>query len=158
MNLPANPNADVRKLNPHLYGPTYKTVKTVLTNSEGLEVVEAKRRVRQDSKPLMNKLESDYFCRLKILGYDGWPVMNLRAQSVRYRLANGVWYKPDMTCNVIINGTVIPYAFECKGPRGMKSQDRGFLVLKMAASQFAEMGWVLAWCENGEWKEQRILA
>src|SRR6185369_15972416 len=65
------------------------------------------KRVRQSSKPLMNKLETEFYERICNL----FP--NVRCQAKRYRLGNGVWYKPDFT----ISGCgFTETAWEVKGP------------------------------------------
>jgi len=52
-----------------------------------------KKRIRQDPKPLMNKLEHEFFLRLcPPFDHNGYRLV---IQSVRFRLANGLWYKPD---------------------------------------------------------------
>lgn len=104
-------------------------------------------RVRQSSKPLLNKLEQRYYDEhLK-------PTLgeHVYAQAVRFRLANGAWYKPDFFCPT---GKM---AWEIKGPKQMKGIARGMLTIKMAAARYPEILWMLVWWENDEWQFQRIL-
>lgn len=77
---------------------------------------------------------------------------NLRAQSKRYKLGNGIWYKPDMTGNDTRDGKET--AYEVKGPFAFRG---GFENLKVAASTWQEVNWILVWKDNGEWKQQKIL-
>lgn len=109
-----------------------------------------KKRVRQDPKPLMNKLEAEWFQVLKTPGFVKGRIENLRAQSKRYRLGNGIWYKPDFTGTVDLRET----AWEVKGPHAFRG---GFENLKVAASLYPEMIWVLVWKDGGQWQTQEIL-
>lgn len=117
----------------------------------------AKKRIRQDAKPLMNKLESEWCEMLKRHAVEtGWEgghkgyVFNIRVQAKRYRLGNGIWYKPDFTGTVDLRET----AWEVKGPHAFRG---GFENLKVAASAYPEIKWVLAWKEQGRWLTQEVL-
>lgn len=121
----------------------------------------APRRLRQSTKPLMNKLEAEFYERLKMLKT---PV-HFRAQSMRFRLGNGIWYKPDFTAwhnhlyheAMPANGIQIRMiAWEVKGPRAFRG---GFENLKVAAALYPEVRWLLVWKDKatGEWQEQCIL-
>lgn len=103
------------------------------------------KRIRQASKPLMNKLEQEYYDR-----FLSWKdsTLSICVQSVRFRLANGLWYKPDFFTNAPNVG------IEVKGPHAFRG---GFENLKMAAHQYPWIKWVLVWKENGEWCEQTVL-
>jgi len=104
-----------------------------------------RKRIRQDEKPLMNKLEQEYHDTFLI------EENNVCIQSMRFRLATGLWYKPDF---FYINYDGLPSAIEVKGPHAYRG---GFENLKMAAHQYQWINWVLAWKENGGWKEQVVL-
>lgn len=106
------------------------------------------KRIRQDRKPLLNNLETEFL---------RWLVPNLpsetiiRAQAKRFRLGNGVWYKPDFTA--VING--IECAWEVKGNRIPRGGNRDALagrrrldILKIAAATWPEIHWRLV--EKGE--------
>jgi hypothetical protein len=105
-----------------------------------------KKRIRQDSKPLMNKLEEEYFDRFGHLGT--WTI-----QSMRFKLANGLWYKPDFLVLDDLSFKIIT-GIEVKGPHSFRG---GFENLKMAAHKYPWINWVLVWKENGEWQEQTVL-
>ena len=77
---------------------------------------------------------------------------NLKAQSKRYKLGNGIWFKPDMTGNDTRDGRET--AYEVKGPHAFRG---GFENLKVAAHQWPEVRWLLVWKERGEWKQQEVL-
>jgi hypothetical protein len=128
----------VKKLNPHLAGSVQR-------------VSEFGRRVRQDTKPLMNKLETEWYNVLLVQ----FPNKRIRAQSKRYRLGNGIWYKPDFTALILDDYDCMKeVAWEVKGPHTFRG---GLENLKVAASTFPEIMWILVWKESGTWKEQIIL-
>ena len=134
---------------------------------QGLSLAELKRyteqkpkkitkRVRQSAKPLMNKLEAEFYARIKN-EYPNYP--EVRLQAKRYRLGNGIWYKPDFTCSAypVTVGEIGPAretAWEVKGPHAFRG---GFENLKVAAATFPEVRWILVWKENGQWKQQEVL-
>jgi len=133
--IPQQVSESVRRRNPHLYGTAF--------GGDYIPPDPPKpRRIRQSTKPLMNKLEGEW-----LAFYGKWfPV--IYPQSIRFKLANGVWYKPDfialkeMTC------------WEIKGPHAFRG---GFENLKVAAHQYTEFKWVLCWKADGGWKEQVVL-
>lgn len=108
-------------------------------------IVIPKKRIRQSSRPLMNKLEAEFCERLKAYGWT-----NIYIQALRFRLANGLWYKPDF----VVHDCLEPYCYEVKGPHAFRG---GFENLKMAATTYRTFNWFLVWRENGVWQEQRIL-
>jgi hypothetical protein len=105
-------------------------------------------RIRQDSKPLMNKLEMEFFFFLQRMPGD---IKFIRPQSIRFMLGNGIWFKPDFTG--FLDGSYS--AWEVKGPHAFRG---GFENLKVAAHQYKEIHWHLVWKESGQWKTQKILA
>ena len=112
-------------------------------------IATAGKRIRQDSKPLMNHLEASWFNVIACLQSFDY----LRAQSKRFKLGNGIWYKPDMTA--INTVTRKETAWEVKGPFAHRG---GLENLKVAASLYPEITWILCWKANGEWKTQEVLA
>lgn len=106
----------------------------------------APKRIRQSSKPLLNKLETEF---LAVLEKD-WPPSCIRPQAKRFKLGNGIWYKPDFT--IVTGGK--ERAYEVKGPHAFRG---GFENLKVFAHQWPEVRVILAWKENGEWKSQEVL-
>lgn len=109
----------------------------------------AKKRLRQSTKPLLNKLETAFFDWMKA----NQPEMTLRPQAKRYELARGLWYKPDFT--TVHDGQEI--AYECKGPKAFRG---GFENLKMAARVWPEVTFILVWKwkDSGEWKFQVVIS
>lgn len=129
----------MRKRNPHLYpsGPL------------ALDITKAvPKRLRQSSKPLMNKLEYQF----ERMMTDAYPELPLRAQAITFRLANGLRYTPDF---VSFSYGIGVKAWEVKG----KWVDGdSFPKLKMAAALFPEIVWTLAWKgTDGIWQQQIIL-
>lgn len=103
------------------------------------------KRIRQSSKPLLNNLEQKW---LSVLQQQRDAI--IYAQSMRFKLANGIWYKPDF---LVFHGPIVT-AYECKGPHAFRG---GFENLKVAAHQYPNIKWVLVWVENGMWREQVVL-
>jgi len=138
-----------KRLNPHLHCQ-------MADDRAEAELIMGKNisgnRIRQFSKQL-NKLEQEWF---NILNVQNPSYPRPRAQAVRFRLCNGVHYTPDV---FIPNWPwdlqiAMPTAFEVKGP---KAWDDAIVKIKMAAHEWPDIRWILAWKENGQWKTQVIL-
>ena len=149
--------ASVRALNPHLFGqlPPKDNPQVECAKSKGKPLceafaAEAGKRVRQSAKPLLNKLEAEWFEVLKQSLPKGTKI---HAQEWRVKISNGAWFKVDFCAFVDGKWT----AWECKGPKTGKNVDRGLLALKCACSAFSEVSWKLIWKENGRWQEQNLL-
>ena len=127
-------------------------LKVVCPSPSEATIKMAKKRVRQSSKPLMNKLEAEFFnhmkCQYLEIGYGS----EILAQALRFRLGNGIWYKPDF---VQIRPSGRWTIYEVKGPHAFRG---GLENLKIAASQYPLIQWVLAWKEGGEWVTQEIFS
>ena len=121
----------VRKLNPHLFAKLDPEVKSMLA----AEPLKAPKRIRQSNRPLLNQLEMEWFEELK----SQHPQWNIRAQSLRFRLGNSHWYKPDFTC--ITPAEHIPMAWEVKGPHAFRG---GFENLKVSANLYPEWIWIIS--------------
>ena len=111
--------------------------------------VKPKKRIRQDSKPLMNGLEADYY---RIL-CERFLTADIKPQALRFKLANGLWYKPDFTI-MHHESTSRMLAVEVKGSFAFRG---GFENLKSAAFQWPQVQFILVWKESGIWQEQEIL-
>ena len=137
-----------RKLNPSLYGGPQKAGLEPRSDSDGVGATHRpQKRIRQSQKPLMNKLEQEWFDHL----VSTFPKLWFCPQTTKFKLGNGIWYKPDITCPYF-NG--IFTCWEVKGPFAHRG---GFENLKVAASKYPEFKWILVWKENGQWKEQTVL-
>jgi hypothetical protein len=147
---PSKTSDAFKRLNPELFPPTLspKWVNIEVGNKAGKDaaVEEALRRIRQDRKPVLNKLEEAYHLWL-LREHPGQEILK---QAVRLKLCNGCWYKPDL---------VIPAlraAFEVKGPHAFRG---GFEFLKMAAHEHRWLTFYLVWRgRDGAWKKQEILS
>ena len=143
--LPQRPTESFIRRNPHLYQGV------PIADQRGwdaLKQIAAGKRIRQDSKPLMNKLEQEWF---DILKASHW-MSDLRAQAKRYKLGNGIWFKPDATGKDTRDGRET--AYEVKGPHAFRG---GFENLKVAAATWTDVTWILVWKAGGEWQQQRVL-
>jgi hypothetical protein len=118
-----------------------------------------KKRIRQSSKPEMNGLEREALAWLQSQAVNDWgasyPKLVWRCQAMRFRLGNGIWYKPDIIRAIkdaqVGMGMSI---YEVKGPFAFRG---GFENLKVAASLYPEHDWHLIWKEDGKWLRQHIL-
>lgn len=146
-----------KKLNPHLFKPgDTLTVIECHHRFTGDGSLKQKKRIRQSEKPLLNKLEAEFLDRLKT-DAKRFELPEPRPQAIKLKLANGVFYKPDLFSTWWpVTHTGKPTAWEIKCLRG-KSVDRGKLALKVAASLWPEIRFILAWKENNQWHEQEIL-
>ena len=159
MKTPPAGSASFRALNPDLAKMrlTCEALPVISAFEKAVVIVDNKKRVRQSAKPLMNKLEARFLDYLKAANPRDCD--RIRAQAKRYKIGSGAWYKPDFTALSFQWGGVrhVEIAFEVKGPRGMKNQDRGYLALKCAAAAWPEVWFYLVWFEAGRWQQQRIL-
>ena len=106
------------------------------------------KRIRQGEKP-PNKLEADWRRHQEALH----PDIKFRAQAIRFRLANGAWYKPDLMA--WMEGGLV--CWETKGPKQAKNVARGILTIKVAATLWPELDFYLVWREKSVWKQQLVL-
>lgn len=113
----------------------------------GTEVATVNPRMRQDTQPKLNKLETRYLEEVLLHRY---KADQIRSQDHRLRLANGAWYKPDFFIhheNLFI---------EVKGPKAFRG---GFEFLKIAKAVHPEYRFVLVWVakRGGPWERQEVL-
>ncbi len=153
-NLDAFKNSEsksFRKRNPHIFGVLSTTLGDGGEDDAEHDHIAAlnakpksKKRIRQSEKPELNRLESEWFARLPALH-------GVRPQSIKFRLARNAFYKPDFF------SFALRTAWEVKGLKG-KNIDRGKLALKVAASAWPEIKFILVWKdEQGQWQEQHVL-
>lgn len=102
-----------------------------------------RKRIRQSSKPELNKLEKEFQCYV-----EEHTDLCLISQSFRFKLGNGIWYKPDFVCFEPM------VCYEIKGPHSFRG---GFENLKVAASKYPQFTWKLMWKEGNQWEEQIVL-
>lgn len=121
-----------------------------------------KKRLRQDSKPRMNKLEERFYLEKLMLDYREETVL---IQAVRLELARGIWYKPDFFLPAAFSrmpsgagsgrhrGAI---AYEVKGPKVFRG---GFENLKVAARVHTWCRFFLVWQDedDGSWQRQEVL-
>lgn len=139
------------------FNPKYQDQirKVLSTPFESVPMQELKpaKRIRQNSKSIMNKLEQEFYDRIRDL-FPNYPAV--RPQAKTYKLANGVRYTPDFTASMWprCDGSSVETAWEVKGPQAW---DDAIVKIKVAATSWPEVRWVLVWKEDGQWKEQLIL-
>lgn len=126
----------VRKLNPGVFNAAAPA-------AEG-------KRIRQETGPILNRLELEWGERLKELP----DLVCLRPQAVRFKIANGAWYKPDWV-SWHPAGRMI--CWECKGPKEVKGCAKGLLALKAAAKEYPDVRFVLVWRDSSGWQTQQVL-
>ena len=134
--------AHIKRLNPHLGMGS-------ATPPEQPKQSQQPKRIRQSSRPELNKLETEFFLRLKLSN----PDASILSQKLRFRLGNGIWYKPDF---VVFAALPVdkPKCYEVKGPFAHRG---GFENLKVAAGLFPEFDWFLVWRDGFQWEEQDVL-
>jgi len=158
--LPSN-----RKLNPHLFpetqmktaaqhnaevcGDAYVKPEPQPTGDWPIHPAKPPKRIRQSSKPLLNKLETEYLAVLART--EAVRPETIVAQGMRFQLGNGIWYKPDFSC-LSKGGSM--WAIEVKGPHAFRG---GFENLKVAAHLYPWINWQLAWKVKSQWNHQTIL-
>lgn len=111
-----------------------------------------KKRIRQSSKPLLNKLEMEWLHKLESKYGPG----KVRSQAKKFKLANGCWYCPDFTMTVKLYGTDSGWetAWEVKGKHAWED---AMVKLKVAAHQWPEVRFILVWKKDGIWCTEEVL-
>ena len=120
---------------------------------DGREKVCVPKRIRQSSKPLMNKLETKFYNVLTMRN----PGVVIYKQALRWKLGNGIWYKPDFAAAIVEryeDRNLTMTCWEVKGPHAFRG---GFENLKVAAGLYQDIVWILAWLNGSKWEEQRVL-
>lgn len=136
--IPLNPSESTKRRNPALYGGLGHQ------NAPQQVLERQARRIKQDHKPLMNKLEAEY---LRIL-QARYPAAKILAQAVTVKLGNGCRFCPDL------------FSFNFKQAweiKGRYAWDDSIVKLKVAATMLPEITWVLCWKQDGRWQEQIVL-
>lgn len=139
----------MRKLNPHLFTIPSPALKPSMEFKSG-KVMKKPTRIRQD-RSLPNKLETKFGNYLRAF----YPSYSFRAQSKRYRLANGIWYKPDWVALMVGDSDIgREHCWEVKGPKIWRG---GLENLKVAATTFPEIVWHLVQETPTGWDDQIVL-
>jgi hypothetical protein len=149
--LPQDVSESVRRRNPHLYDK-----QTGIIPPEACERV-YKPRIRQSTKPLLNKLEQEWF---NVLCGDIHANKGKRIypQAITFKLANGLKYTPDcIAFDWVMTGEFErPTAWEVKGPW---ATDDAIAKVKMFTTAYPEIRVILVWKDdNKQWCQQRVLA
>jgi hypothetical protein len=107
----------------------------------------AAKRIRQD-KPI-NKLEKELLMRLQ--GHGGIVGSRFYPHGIRFKLANGLTYEPDIIEVHSFSNRFI--AHEAKGPF---AYDGALDKLKMAAHEWPSVSFWLHWKKDGQWLAQEV--
>lgn len=154
----------VRRMNPELFGGppvVAPKVKPLKYANEVAEELVVKKRLRQDSGPVMNKLETRFYETRLVPDYvDRCEIVLI--QAVRLELARGIWYKPDFFLPATQGDSSCldegrrAIAYEVKGPKVFRG---GFENLKVAARVHPWVKFYLVWenKETGNWDRQEVL-
>lgn len=110
-----------------------------------IESLKPKKRIRQNSKPLSNKLESEFGIKLRL----DYPESDIFEQAITLRIANGLRYTPDWAA---CHASCTTF-YEVKGRHAW---DDSIAKLKMAATTFPMWHWFLVWKCGERWELQRV--
>jgi hypothetical protein len=132
--------------------PSPKEVGDLLYKNSPFGAAAPKKRLRQSTKPLMNKLETAFY---EHLTRTLLPSMVL-VQAISLRLGNGIAYRPDFfTPTVACMGDYhFGTFYEVKGPKVFRG---GFENLKVAAHTYPFFVFALVWLDDCTWQEQIVL-
>lgn len=139
-----------RRLNPTLFGQG--TVKAKTSNGVQYGTTVQPKRVRQRGGPKMNKLEEAFLLQLRAM----YPKAKIYVQAFALRIANGAVYWPDfVVIEDLGDGCSRSHVFETKGPL---MRDDSVVKLKVAASLFPHLSFVLAWraSRTSPWNLEQI--
>ena len=149
--IPANVSESTKKRNPTLY-PSLEE-RSGQPYSMPFPKQPKPRRLRQSTKPLLNKLEQEWF---DVLRFNTNSIVH--CQGIKFKLANGLTYLPDFFCFDWMSAGEFarPTAFEVKGPW---ATDDAIAKVKMFATAYPEIRVILVWKDdNKQWCQQRVLA
>lgn len=108
----------------------------------------SKNRIRQSSKPLSNRAESEFGIRLR----NEFPSDAIYEQAITFRLANGVRYTPDW----VRFSETFPHCYEVKGKH---SWDDAIVKLKVAANLYRHFSWWICFkSPQGEWQMKLVFS
>lgn len=138
---------DTKRRNPQLFQEYLTKVTERVMNGEPNPITGP--RIRQSKKPLLNKLETEFFEYL-----NGTTTARIYPQAVTFRLANGVRYTPDLfSFGCHWYGEIKPVAWEVKGPW---FTDDAKVKIKLFAAAYLDIVVLLCSKEDGRWYMQRV--
>lgn len=125
-------------------------VSSPLPTAPGLE--KPKARLRQRTKPLLNRLETAFLQRLEHQYQHGATILS---QSITLKIANGCRYTPDFV--VITRRKDFGIGIEVWEVKGAMAWEDGMIKLKVAAGLYPWITFNLASGKAGTWRIQQIL-
>lgn len=132
--------------------PSAAKLATAVTVPELQPAAPAKARLRQRTKPLLNRLETAFLARLEHQYQHGATILS---QSVTLKIANGCRYTVDFM--VITRREDYGIGIEAWEVKGPKSWEDGMIKLKVAAALYPWITFNLASGNAGTWRIQQIL-
>lgn len=112
-----------------------------------------KARLRQRTKPLLNRLETAFLARLEHQYQHGAKILS---QAITLKIGNGVRYTPDFV--VVTQRKDFGIGIEVWEVKGPHSWDDSIVKLKVAAALFPWIAFNLASGNAGTWRIQQILS
>lgn len=112
----------------------------------------AKARLRQRTKPLLNRLETAFLARLEHHYQHGAKILS---QSITLKIGNGVRYTPDFV--VVTQRKDFGIGIEVWEVKGKHAWEDSLIKLKVAAALFPWITFNLASGHAGTWRLQQIL-
>ena len=130
-----------------------------LEKASGLSASLNVKQLSPKKKPLLNKTETMFFAELQRRGHQ-----IILPQALTFKLADGLTYRPDFVTvefhpDPVSNlmGTCPPIyltCYETKGPHRFKRE--GINKLKMAASKYPFVKWILIERDGKSWSEKEM--
>jgi hypothetical protein len=144
-------SASSRRLNAHLLGDPGPMHTPVGLGMAKAKAHVTKPRIRQRIGPKLNKTEAAFLDHLK----GTQPSATIYSQEITLHIANGCRYTPDFV-TVLMDFPTDGYfwtAYEVKGP---KAWDDAIVKLKVAASKFPAIRFVLVTRKGPTWTEEHV--
>ena len=117
--------------------PVVKQNLTTATTNEAAKMgmVQTGMRVRQQQGRKETKIERDWYAYLRAI----YPFSNFHKQALKFQLANGVTYTPDIACMAIRLTNYGELQMTCWEVKGSWATDDAKVKIKMAPTIFPEI-------------------
>ncbi len=133
------------------YSPGHPMVKLQHEQQTSSGVVpeskKVKKRIRQSSKPLLNRLETEFYNEVLKSSYNPSFIF---PQAIRFKILNGSTLTPDFV--------VFSQPVRCYEVKGKFAWEDSLIKIRVAAKEFPMLEWVLVWKDDdGAWQKQLII-